>query len=383
MKSKDKKLLLVITLLVITIGFALLSTTLSINGTAGINKNTWDIHWDETSIEETTGSVTATTPAYVSDTKKEIVTFAVELELPGDFYEFTVDAKNYGTITGTIDDVKVKIYEGDSTTPLELENIPEYLIYSFTHADGTEVQNGEKITPNESIKYKFKIGIDEDYEKVPESDSNPDPDPIPFRVEVEESVVQTTTQPTSNEVYAFFKDNKYYGDEGSTLTDYTTDYTTLKDSQGYQRRAFLKLTLVDDVIKKASACGILNNGTMICLDPEVSQEEYTAKANQLIGHYGQYNSSTYTGCDVVEPNENLLCEGSIYQRLSVGHAGATNLYNNQCNQILGQCPGFIDYIDFHYIINRSVDITTSYDSTSNTTSSSCTVRVSNHLVRCS
>ena len=64
---------LILLILGISIGYAFISSTLGINGTAGINKNTWDIHWNENSIVETPGSVTAKTPAYVSDGKKQKV----------------------------------------------------------------------------------------------------------------------------------------------------------------------------------------------------------------------------------------------------------------------------------------------------------------------
>ena len=43
-RKKNRILLLLILLLAVTIGFALLSTTLKINGISGIKKNTWDIH---------------------------------------------------------------------------------------------------------------------------------------------------------------------------------------------------------------------------------------------------------------------------------------------------------------------------------------------------
>ena len=46
----------------ITLGFALLSTTLKINGTAGIKSNAWNIHWDDRSVNVTQGSVSATNP---------------------------------------------------------------------------------------------------------------------------------------------------------------------------------------------------------------------------------------------------------------------------------------------------------------------------------
>lgn len=161
MRNKKRQRNLYLYLLIIlgiTVGFALLSTTLYINGTAGINKNTWDIHWDDESIVETQGSVEAMTPAAVIDTEKKNVSFAVELELPGDFYEFTVDAKNYGSINGAIDSVKIKFYKEDGIE--EWETLPSYIKYSFTYADGSKVEKGDVLEAGKSKKYKFRIEYD-------------------------------------------------------------------------------------------------------------------------------------------------------------------------------------------------------------------------------
>ena len=181
MKLKKKKYLLLILLLVVTIGFALLSTTLKINGIAGIKSNRWSIHWDDESISETQGSVTATTPANVSDTDKKNVNFEVDLELPGDYYEFTVDAKNYGTISGKIDEVKVNYYINNSLTS---SSLPEYLSFSFTHEDGTDVSSGEYLDPGESQKYKVRLEFNADEEELPSETS--------IRLELEINVVQPT-----------------------------------------------------------------------------------------------------------------------------------------------------------------------------------------------
>ena len=136
-RKKNNMFLLVLLILGISIGFALLSTTLNINGIAGINKNTWDIHWDENSVEETEGGVVAKTAANVSDTEKKNVTFDIELELPGDFYEFTLDAKNYGTINGEIDNFDITIYQADGVTPYDgstpARTLPSYIKYSFKY----------------------------------------------------------------------------------------------------------------------------------------------------------------------------------------------------------------------------------------------------------
>ena len=117
-KSKFNLILIIfILVLVLGLGYAYLTTTLSINGTTDVDSNTWNIYWDNVQVKE--GSVTATTPTI--DTNKTTVTFNVHLSKPGDFYEFTVDAKNDGTIDAMIETISSTI--NNSTT------IPNYLIY--------------------------------------------------------------------------------------------------------------------------------------------------------------------------------------------------------------------------------------------------------------
>ena len=69
-KKQRKIFLYLLVILGITVGFALLSTTLYINGTAGIKANTWDIHWDQESIQVTENSVVAETPTVTEMVKK-------------------------------------------------------------------------------------------------------------------------------------------------------------------------------------------------------------------------------------------------------------------------------------------------------------------------
>lgn len=59
-KNKNSKLSLVVILLlmVISVGFAYLTTTLNINGSTLIRGNSWDVHFENITI--TDGSVTAT-----------------------------------------------------------------------------------------------------------------------------------------------------------------------------------------------------------------------------------------------------------------------------------------------------------------------------------
>ena len=45
-RKTNKIYALILILLVVSLGFATLSTTLKINGTAGIKSSQWDIHWE-------------------------------------------------------------------------------------------------------------------------------------------------------------------------------------------------------------------------------------------------------------------------------------------------------------------------------------------------
>ena len=65
-----------------------------------------------------------------------------------------------------------------------------------------------------------------------------------------------------NCVYAYFSDVKNIG---STITDYTTDITTLKTSGGKQRHNFFGLVLNGNTISRAYSC-ILKNNKIYCIE---------------------------------------------------------------------------------------------------------------------
>ena len=158
-KKKNRIYFLLILLLGITVGFAALATTLKINGNAGITKNTWSVYWDKDSIAVTQGSKGDTTPTVENGEDGSIntkVNWNVNLELPGDFYEFTIDAVNAGTLDAMINLI----------TPTLPQDLPSYVSYSVTYADGVEpaqyhllpkgTKSGSTITPT-TEKYKVRI----------------------------------------------------------------------------------------------------------------------------------------------------------------------------------------------------------------------------------
>ena len=148
-------------LIIIGVAFAILQANLQINGTAKITQNTWDVHFDN--IEVTTGSVpigTGDTAATIDPQNNCKVDFSVTLSLPGDFYEFTVDVKNAGTIDAMI---------GSLTNSLKLNNVavaevPDYLDYSITYVDGMSLAQNQLlsagVTETYKVRVEFKTDID-------------------------------------------------------------------------------------------------------------------------------------------------------------------------------------------------------------------------------
>jgi len=172
-KKRNKILLLLVLLLAVSIGFAALATTLKINGTANIGKNTWNIYWDN--IANQTGS----TPedgypditADENNVASSLVTWEVTLDEPGNYYEFTVDAVNEGTLDAEITEVVSKY--GNSVIPDVIDSehpspVPSYIKYSVVYADngekpsvGDRLNKKENNTPTRRT-YKIRVEYDRD-----------------------------------------------------------------------------------------------------------------------------------------------------------------------------------------------------------------------------
>ena len=179
-KKKEKITFLLLLLLGISIGFAALATTLKINGNASITKNTWNIYWDNIGNEQ------GVTPAEGDETdiidesstiKKNIVTWTVTFDKPGDFYEFQVDAVNAGTIDAEILSIEKK-YDGNV---ISQENpLPAYLKYDVTYVDNNNapavgdklLKRDDSTTPYTPTRRRYKVRVEYDRNAVTNSDVN-------------------------------------------------------------------------------------------------------------------------------------------------------------------------------------------------------------------
>ncbi len=157
-RRKNILVLLLVLFCSLGLGYALLRTNLSINGTSKIKGNTWDIHFDNLvvntdSVELSTGDVAATIQSSTTE-----VSYTVTLNKPGDFYEFTVDAVNAGSVDGMIDSVTSKLNDESITT------LPSYLNYSVSYSDGVAILPNQYLKAGESETYKVRVEFKKDVE---------------------------------------------------------------------------------------------------------------------------------------------------------------------------------------------------------------------------
>ena len=147
--DKDNiKIILILLVVCLGIGYSYLNTELNINGTANINSANWSVYWNN--VQVSNGSVTAPTPTIDSD--KTTVSYTVTLEKPGDYYEFTVDAVNAGTIDAMIESIDSKL------NGVTMEEVPAYLDYGISYADDTPLEENQELLHDSTETYKVHIG---------------------------------------------------------------------------------------------------------------------------------------------------------------------------------------------------------------------------------
>ena len=153
MKRKNKNIyifLIILTVIGLSIGYAVLNSTLIINGVSNIQKNVWSIHFEN--VEITSGSVEAVkVPTIVDNTS---IDFETKLNLPGDYYEFTVDVKNSGTIDAMIESI---IKEPELTIEQQ-----KYLNYIIEYHNGEQLEKNQLVKANEFVRLKVRVEIKKD-----------------------------------------------------------------------------------------------------------------------------------------------------------------------------------------------------------------------------
>ena len=149
MRRKNKNIYVILIILVlfgISVGYAAISRALIITGNSEVRQNTWDIHFEN--VQVTVGSVIADKEPTIDNTNLS-VDFNFILNLPGDFYEFTVDVVNKGTLDAMIESI-IK-------TPTLTVDQEKYMNYIIEYQNGEQIISNHLVKANEFVRLKIRV----------------------------------------------------------------------------------------------------------------------------------------------------------------------------------------------------------------------------------
>lgn len=243
-----------IILIVIGMGYAYLSSNLSITGATSVTGNNWDIHF--ANIQISNGSVpigTGKQAATIDSQDNTLITFSVLFEKPGDYYEFTADIVNGGTLDGMIDTIEQKVNNQ------AISNLPSYIEYSLTYLDEEEIEPnhlleaGETETIKVRVRYKKNIANNE---LVGTNTSLTFSINLSYLQSDENAIVRP--QPTY-----IYRNDDVESVVGQTVSLTGTYYTTEEEMLSHTTNPFfLRHTVGSDNIIKDSYIGIYVNNTV-------------------------------------------------------------------------------------------------------------------------
>ena len=297
--DKDNiKIILILLVVCLGIGYSYLNTELNINGTANINSANWSVYWNNVQVES--GSVSAPTPTIDSD--KTTVSYTVTLDKPGDYYEFTVDAVNAGTIDAMIETIDSKL------NGVTMEEVPAYLDYGISYADDTPLEENQELLHDSTETYKVHIGY-ADYIEANELPTTNQSLSLEFTVTYKQATDAATevihrltgTRYTTNK-YINGNDNEYVW-IGQKPTENITLYNTVTEAKAaFSNRPFyLKHELENDIVKDSYVCFEKDSNTY-CLRGQATYEKvnnswqcksefYDSENNKCLSTYYESNKT--------------------------------------------------------------------------------------------
>lgn len=197
-KNKNQKVFIfLVLLLAISIGYALIATTLKINGSSNVKSARWNVYWDNLQVKEGSSPIHGNSATRIVDYYKTIVEYDIELSEPGDFYEFSVDAVNDGSLDAMIETIT------DSGLTAKQK---EYINYSVKYKDGSEVKVNDKLTAHTRDTYvvRLEYRTDIDSSKLPEETETID---LTFEIKYVQANNNAVVRPRSCNQYLYAEGN--------------------------------------------------------------------------------------------------------------------------------------------------------------------------------
>lgn len=162
-------LALLLSVVGISVGFASMSTELTINGTTEVVPATWKIKFQNISNATITGAAEVTTaPTIQSDT--HIGDYEVKLTKPGDSVVYTFEVANTGSINAALDSYTFAtptITGTGDTAAADAAIVQENLVYTLTYDDDTAIQVNDVLNKESTRVLKLTVAYKADATTLP------------------------------------------------------------------------------------------------------------------------------------------------------------------------------------------------------------------------
>lgn len=222
-----KRLAIIGLVLFMGIGFAYLSSQLTITGRGHVKKTTWQIYFDNINILKGE-SLASQLPTTVGRTTTEL-SYSVDFNVPGDTFQFNVDVVNTGTI-----DAMISLVDNTVLTQAQAK-IAEY---SITYSDGTAIEEKNFLGASKRDTFTVTIAYKKD---ISASDLPGEMEPINFALSLQYvQAKDADTRENSNLIVKDLSGNGYDGEfiggialnnDGSATFDGETGYIDTKLSR--------------------------------------------------------------------------------------------------------------------------------------------------------
>ncbi|MBR6136970.1 MAG: hypothetical protein IKQ06_02300 [Bacilli bacterium] len=280
MRSDRKRTILFIIILLVMsmgIGYAFLTTTLSIDGTSDIDSSSWDVHFENVQVQS--GAVTGSqviTPATIS-ADGQTVSYHIKLNEPGDNYTFKIDVVNDGSLSAKISNILFKINGEDATMA------PSYLAQYVVYEDYSPVTISQIINPGETKTLKSGIHYREDINPsdLPTEDTSLT---ISFGLVYDQ-------MSSSGYVYSYNSS----ADIGDSILSNGTFYNDLGFSIFDSRfGSSIRYKTTNLIIEELALCFEYDND-YFCLNPSSDGSTYDSNKEIMLSAFGSSNCTEYSG----------------------------------------------------------------------------------------
>lgn len=152
-KNKKKQIIMYILLLFmfLGIGYAFLNTSLIIEGTSSFSANEWNVYIDENSIHVLPGSVSGNKVISAPSVSGDTISVSTRLTEPGDYFVFSFDVVNDGSIDAMIGNTDV------SSTTTSNDSISNFIFFSGSYISGAGISPNQRLNAHTRETIRLEI----------------------------------------------------------------------------------------------------------------------------------------------------------------------------------------------------------------------------------